>query len=319
MPLMLVNVLHLPHPLLSSPTHVRATSAEGRLDATDESCAVCGAASRLPFLQQAPHAIVACAGCGLRYLYPMPSADAVRAVYSNDYFRSASPVARGYDDYEADRENWRATFRDRLRYLPSAPGNGRLLDVGAAAGFFVEQARIAGWNAEGLEPNRWAVEYACDRLGLPVRLGSLDEVQYPDATFAAVTLWEVIEHVPSPRAFIREIARILQPGGLLALSTPDAGSAVAKLSGRRWLGWKKVPEHLFFFDRATLRRLLEDEGFEILSSRYVSLAVRAGYALDRLGTLLGMPWLAKVPKGIGDVPIRVNPLYDLMLIARLRG
>ena len=66
-------------------------------------------------------------------------------------------------------------------------------------------------------------------------------------------------------------------------------------------------------------RLLREEGFEVYSTRYVSLTVRASYALDRLAALVGVPWLARVPKAIGDAPIRVNPLYDLMIVARLRG
>ncbi len=249
----------------------------------------------------------------------MPSSESASALYSDDYFRNDAALARGYDDYEAERDNIRATFRDRLRYMPTPAENVRLLDVGAAAGFFVEQARLAGWDAEGLELNGWAAEYAREKLGVPVRCGSLEDVGYPDHSFAAVTLWEVIEHIPRPREFIREIVRILQPGGLLALSTPDAGSAVARLFGRRWLGWKKIPEHVFFFDRDTLERLLREEGFEVLSARYVSLTVRASYALERLAALVGVPWLARVPKALGETPIRVNPLYDLMIVARLRG
>ncbi|MCR4342157.1 MAG: class I SAM-dependent methyltransferase [Gemmatimonadaceae bacterium] len=283
-----------------------------------EFCAVCRSTSRNPFVRHDGHTVVECGGCGLRYLYPMPSTEAASALYSDDYFRNDSPLARGYDDYEAERDNMRATFRDRLRFLPKPARHERLLDVGAAAGFFVEQARLAGWDAEGIELNGWAAEYAREKLAVPVRHGSLEDAGYPDRSFAAVTLWEVIEHIPQPREFIREIARILQPGGVLALSTPDAGSAVARVFGRRWLGWKKIPEHVYFFDRETLGRLLREEGFEILSTRYVSLTVRAAYALERLAALVGVPWLARVPKIIGNAPIRVNPLYDLMLVARLR-
>lgn len=287
--------------------------------AANQPCVVCGGTSRRGFIRHEEFEIVACERCGLRRLDPMPSAESASALYSDDYFRSGAALARGYDDYEAERDNMRATFRGRLRHLPKPVGNARLLDVGAAAGFFVEQARLAGWDAEGLELNGWAAEYAREKLGVPVRRGSLEDAGYPDRSFAAVTLWEVIEHIPQPREFIREIARILQPGGVLALSTPDAGSAVARVFGRRWLGWKKIPEHVFFYDRETLGRLLREEGFEILSTRYVSLTVRASYALERLATLVGVPWLARVPKIIGDAPIRVNPLYDLMLVARLRG
>ena len=287
--------------------------------AANQPCVVCGDTSRRAFIRHGEFQVVACGGCGLRLLDPMPTADSASALYSDDYFRNDSALARGYDDYEAERDNMRATFRDRLRHLPKPAANARLLDVGAAAGFFVEQARLAGWDAEGLELNGWAAEYARGELGVPVRRGSLEDAGYPECSFAAVTMWEVIEHIPEPREFIREIARILQPGGLLALSTPDAGSAVARLFGRRWLGWKKIPEHVFFFDRETLGRLLREEGFEVLSTRYVSLTVRASYALDRLAALVGVPWLARVPKVVGDASLRVNPLYDLMIVARLRG
>jgi SAM-dependent methyltransferase len=296
-----------------------AATARNAPGTANQPCVVCGGTSRRGFLRHKEFDVVACRGCGLRLLDPMPSAESASALYSDDYFRNDSPLARGYDDYEADRDNMRATFRDRLRHLPKPEGSALLLDIGAAAGFFVEQARLAGWDAEGLELNGWAAEYARERLGVPVRRGSLEDAGYPDRSFAAVTLWEVIEHIPRPREFLREIARILQPGGLLALSTPDAGSAVARLFGRRWLGWKKIPEHVFFFDRDTLGRLLREEGFEVLASRYVSLTVRASYALDRLAALVGVPWLARVPKAVGNAPIRVNPLYDLMIVARLRG
>lgn len=285
----------------------------------NQPCVVCGDTARRSFIRHGEFEVVACGGCGLRVLDPMPTAESASALYSDDYFRNDSALARGYDDYESERDNMRATFRDRLRHLPEPAAHARLLDVGAAAGFFVEQARLAGWDAEGLELNGWAAEYAREELGVPVRRGSLEDAGYPDRSFAAVTLWEVIEHIPQPREFIREIARILQPGGLLALSTPDAGSAVARLFGRRWLGWKKIPEHVFFFDRDTLGRLLREEGFEVLSTRYVSLTVRASYALDRLAALVGVPWLARVPKAIGNAPLRVNPLYDLMVVARRRG
>lgn len=284
----------------------------------NDPCVICGSTSHRQFLRQGQASIVACRECGLRYVDPMPSTSAVRALYSDDYFRSESPLARGYENYEADADNLRATFRDRLRLLPRPAKDARLLDVGAAAGFFVEQARLAGWDAEGLEPNESAAKYARERLEVRVRAGSLDDVHYPAESFAAVTLWEVIEHLPAPRELIREIARILQPGGLLALSTPDAGSAVARLSGRRWLGWKKIPEHVFFFDRATLERLLSEEGFDIVSRRHVALIVRLDYAMQRLGALLGLPLLGRIPRVLGRLPVRINPLYDLMIVARRR-
>jgi 2-polyprenyl-3-methyl-5-hydroxy-6-metoxy-1,4-benzoquinol methylase len=277
-------------------------------------CLVCGAHDPRPFRAQDGYQIVACGGCGLRYLDPQPDAEALERLYAETYYHSDDPLARGYERYTAEAENWRATFRDRLRFLPRPPG--RLLDVGAAAGFFVEQARAAGFEAQGVEPSTWASAYAREQLGQPVETGTLEGRAYPDASFEVVTLWEVIEHLPDPRAFLHEIARVLAPGGTLALSTPDAGSLAARLSGRRWLGWQKVPEHLWFFDRPALERLLHEAGFTVTRARYVSLTVTWGFALDRLGALVGLRLPA--PAWLRARNVAVNPGYDLMIVATKR-
>lgn len=276
-------------------------------------CTVCGDTAHAPFMAHPPYAIVTCAGCGLRYLAPRPTPEAIASLYAEAYYHSEDSVVRGYNAYTAGAENWRRTFRDRLRHLPP---RGRLLDVGAAAGFFVEQARLAGWEAEGVEPSEWASRYARETLGVPVATGTLEAAVYPEAQFDAVTLWEVIEHLPDPRAFLAEVFRVLKPGGTFAFSTPDAGSLVARLAGQRWLGWHKVPEHLYYFDRPSLERLLEACGFRVESHRYVSLTVTWGFAFERLATQLGQPWLARVPAWLRDRSLRVNPYYDLMIVAR---
>ena len=152
-----------------------------------------------------------------------------------------------------------------------------------------------------------------------MREATLESAAYPPAAFDIVTLWEVIEHLADPRRFLEEVSRVLKPGGLIALSTPDAGSAAARLSGARWLGWRKIPEHLFFFDRPGLARLFDQAGFDVVDSRYVSLTVPVRFALQRLGALVGLPALARVPRWIGDRNVRINPFYDLMLVGKRRA
>jgi 2-polyprenyl-3-methyl-5-hydroxy-6-metoxy-1,4-benzoquinol methylase len=285
---------------------------------SEHSCIGCGARGYTRFIERAGYEIVRCDSCGLRFLHPQPSAAEVQAYYDKEYFGSGNSANRGYDAYLTEAENHRATFRNRLRLLPRPSPDARLLDVGAATGFFVEQARIAGWNAEGVEPSEWAATYASKQLGQPVLHGTLEDAHFSPDTFDIVTLWEVIEHLPDPRAFLMEVARVLRPGGFLALSTPDAGSMVARVFRKRWLGWSKVPEHLFFFDRANLERILVDTGFVVQSCRYVSITVTAEFAARRLGTLLGLPALARLPSRLARRALAVNPLYDLMIIARRR-
>jgi len=287
-------------------------------DSRETQCIVCGCSQHAPFRNSGSFEIRRCLGCGLRFLHPQPSAEALRRFYAESYFHSPDSVSQGYSSYADEAANWRATFRDRLRHLPAPAPGARLLDVGAAAGYFVEQARIAGWDAEGVEPSAWAATYAREQLQQPVREATLESAEYASESFDLVTFWEVIEHLPQPDAFLKEVARILRPGGTIAFSTPDSGSLAARLSGRRWLGWQKVPEHLYFFDFRTLRTLLERTGFEVISRRYVTLTVTWGFALQRLGALLGAPALNRVPTSVAERSVRVNCFYDLMLAARLR-
>jgi 2-polyprenyl-3-methyl-5-hydroxy-6-metoxy-1,4-benzoquinol methylase len=296
---------------LSSAGHM----AETRLAAP--SCISCGSSHSAPFLNADPYSILQCDDCTLRFLWPQPGADEQTDLYSENYFRSADGLDRGYAEYIAQADNHRATFRDRLRYLPAPAGEKRLLDLGAAAGFFVEQAAAIGWRAQGLELSKWAADYAKEVVGVPVGQGTLRSARYADHSFDAVTMWEVIEHLPDPRTELAEIRRILRPGGMLHLSTPDAGSTVARVAGKRWLGWRKIPEHLFYFDLPSLRQLLSSEGFEITSHRYVSLVVTWQYALQRLGAMLGTSIFERIPAAVSERPVHINCYYDLMISARV--
>lgn len=277
-------------------------------------CHVCGCCCHEDFLRHAKFTICRCTACGLRFLYPQLTADELRTFYDRDYF-SNPHSASGYESYLEDAENHRATFSKRLRLMPPPTMRNKLLDVGAAAGYFVEQARLYGWDAEGVEPSEWAATHARESLGQPVTHSTLEAAQIPGSSFDAITLWEVIEHVPDPRALLYEAARVVRPGGVIVLSTPDAGSTVARLLGKRWPGWSKIPEHLFFFDRINLVRLVQECGFTVTSWRYVSITVTAGYAVRRLANI-GIPLIGRLPKWIANRSVPVNPLYDLMLIAR---
>lgn len=279
-------------------------------------CPCCHGDAIEPFASHAGFSIVACRECGLRYLDPQPTVNELEELYSESYFTHEGTGLPGYDRYLEELDNHRRTFDDRLPLLPAHAQESRILDVGAAVGAFVERARFAGWQAEGVEPSTWAAAYARDILRQPVATGTLEGAEYPAATFDVVTLWEVIEHLPEPLSTLREIHRVLKPGGFLALSTPDARSPVSQLLGRRWPGWRKVPEHLFFFDRRTLRKLLGDAGFEVAKERYVSLTVSRGYLLDRVREIAGWRGSRRSTSDWLSRSVRVNPGYDLFVLAR---
>ena len=189
--------------------------------------------------------IVRCADCGLVSL-PL---------------HEASPVAYedAADPYYLEQGAERVANGHRL--LDLIPRGGRLLEIGCASGFLLLAARERGFDAHGVEMSAWASAHARDRYGLDVRTGSLEDLNLPAASYDVVVLADVIEHLHDPRRTVRHIHRVLRPGRLLLLLTPDVGSLTARVLGRRW--WGLLDDHYFYFSRQTLRRLLADEGFAI--------------------------------------------------------
>ena len=140
-----------------------------------------------------------------------------------------------------------------------------------------------------------------------------------------MTCWDVVEHLADPRAALLRMAALLRPGGWLFLSTPDAGSLVARVMGRRWHYLDPV-QHIAVFSRSSLRELLEQSGFEVVTVGALGHTYRIRYVLDRLcflhqrGALGAALRLARVlgrPLAGASVYLQVG---DVMVVAaRRRG
>ncbi|MBX5491339.1 MAG: class I SAM-dependent methyltransferase [Chloroflexi bacterium] len=220
--------------------------------------------------------VVRCRRCGLVYLNPRLTAAAIEAAYE----------AVADTRYLAEREGRVHTFARALselesvweRHGPRPAGPGRLLDVGCHIGVFLELAVQRGWDAEGVEPSRWAA--SCGRArGLRVRCSTLQGAALPSASYDVVTLWDVIEHFADPAAELREVWRLLRPGGLVGITTMNIDSLVARVLGPRWPWLMQM--HLYYFSERTLRALLARCGFEVLAVRPHRRIVRVSYLLSR--------------------------------------
>jgi len=154
------------------------------------------------------------------------------------------------------RQRW-----DKLvGFVPYAGEAGRLLDVGCSNGGFLMQMRKVGWNVCGVEPDPKAAAHAA-AAGLDVRVGLLESAGWPEAHFDAITLNHVIEHLHRPRITLQECFRILKPGGIISLSTPNLQSLGHCLFGGDWFGLEP-PRHLVVFTPRSLRLALESCGFQ---------------------------------------------------------
>jgi SAM-dependent methyltransferase len=248
--------------------------------------------------------IVQCQQCGLVYTDPRPDGGDILETYQ----AVEDPL------YIEEREGRVLTFEHHLRpleRLTGPPDDRPLLDVGAYTGVFVEIAARHGWDAWGVEPSRWAVERARAR-GLHMVPGTLESADLPAAHFDVVTMWDVIEHLPDPHLALQQARRLLKPGGLLVVHTIDIESLFARLMGPRWPWLMEM--HIYYFSRRTLRAMLEQCGFQVLSDRPQGRYLRLGYLMNRVGALVppvGRPaeWLVTrlglrslaVPVNLGDL------------------
>ena len=257
------------------------------------------------------HQLVACAVCGLQYVNPRLRADAVLEGYSEGSDEQFVSQARGRE----------VTFRKCLdvieRIWNHAPG--RLLDIGTGGGSFPFVASQRGWKAEGCEPNRWLCEWALKNYGLPIRPGTVFDQKYTASSYDVVTMWDVLEHTPDPKTEIRETHRLLKEDGLLVINYPDIGSWIARAMGRSWVFLLDV--HLYYFTRATIRKLLEDVGFEIVKVRPHYQRLALGYVLHRATPYIGAParLAERVFRGLGAGDLQV-PYWmgQTLVIARKR-
>jgi 2-polyprenyl-3-methyl-5-hydroxy-6-metoxy-1,4-benzoquinol methylase len=283
-------------------------------------CNLCGtlATGRDRAWEKDGYEILRCPSCSLLFRADLPEPDALRTIYGESYFRAPADdvEGQGYADYLADEPEHRRNAQRRLRLLERYAHPGRLLDVGCAAGFFLDEARRAGWTIAGVDVSEPMTSWAREHLRLPVLTGPFLNADL-NGTFDAVTMWDYLEHVIDPREELERAAVLLRKSGILALSTGDASSAVARFSGRRW--HLLTPEHHnFFFMRDHLARYLEEQGFELLSTKYVWSSYSVGYVAHKSQTLVGTPRLARLVRTfartrLGRMRIPLN-LYDIVTI-----
>ena len=223
------------------------------------------------------HQLVACVRCGLQYVSPRLRAESVLGGYAAGSDEQFVSQARG-------REITFGRSLDLIERVWNAKP-GRLLDIGTGGGSFPYIASERGWTAEGCEPNHWLCEWAQQNYGLPIRPGTVFDQKYPANSFDVVTLWDVLEHTPDPKTEVRETHRLLKEDGLLVINYPDIGSWIARLMGRSWVFLLDV--HLYYFTRTTIRKLLEDAGFDVVCVRPHFQRLALGYVLQRAAPIAG--------------------------------
>jgi len=280
------------------------------------SCMLCGADDARFLFEKSGRRLLRCRRCGLEWVDPMPSPAEIAAYYERSY------AGGSYAFFSEAQQVRRLIAASRLDAIDGAVRPGRWLDVGASTGDFVEIAAERGRDVEGLELSDQAVAVARAR-GLRMHRSTVEAFD-PDGRYAMISAFGVLEHVREPRTFLRRLRSWLEPGGGLVLTLPDVSSIYPRLlMGRHWFYY--IPdEHLFYYSPATLRRLLEEEGFRVARVRRAWKRLTLRYASENLRHFL--PGLGRVASAVvGRLPDSVTarglPMYlgEMMVEASPRS
>jgi len=272
-------------------------------------CVVCGAKLRGPvggFRYDCPACGFACADL------PVSIADAQGALREDDREQALAAL----------RQRNFATVLDRLAARGATPPRS-LLEVGCAHGWFLDAARARGYAAAGIEPDAPIGAQAAAR-GHAVSIGYFPAALAPGAHYDVVAFNDVFEHLPDPRAALRDVRGVLAPGGLLAINLPSSRGAVYRVANMlRAAGWRSPHDrlwqvgfpspHLSYFHPDALARLARSEGFAEVERVELPSIVRDGLwqrlrydaraalpmrAATWLGVMLALPLLRRLRSDI---------------------
>jgi SAM-dependent methyltransferase len=200
-----------------------------------------------------PSPLLRCPACDFAFIPSAPEED----LYGEDYFADYDG-----DDYRAAEPARRFESRRRLDLLEHhLPPPAQLVEIGAAAGFFLDEARERGYECVGVELNEEMAAHARDALGLEVRAGRVEDVELGEGAFDGVCAFHVLEHMSAPVDAVSAMRAALRPGGIIVIEVPNAGSEVARRQGKDWPALK-IPHHVGQYGPRSMTALLDGAGLE---------------------------------------------------------
>ena len=259
-------------------------------------CPVCGADKHRKYWRSRNYSFVRCQACKLIYQNPQPVQNDLSDRYDEEYFEYERTneeqffflMTLGLKDI--DFESVSTGLEESKRSF---------LDIGCATGMLISHMNKSGWTVQGIEICRPAAEYGAQTRGVPIFIGSLDEARLADASFSVVHCSHLIEHLTDPLSFIREVYRVLAPGGFFVVTTPNSAGLQARTFGNRWRS--TIADHVILYSLKTLRMLCVSNGFTVLRAK-----TWGGIAVGMAPGYIKRPLDAMAKKlGFGDVMIQL--------------
>jgi 2-polyprenyl-3-methyl-5-hydroxy-6-metoxy-1,4-benzoquinol methylase len=272
-------------------------------------------ADRLYGTTQKRFSVVECSACRLLRMHPWPSIAELQHYYPDTYWFSPhdGSVSQMEETYR------RLVLRDHVNFVAGAckPAAGPILDVGCGGALFGRLLADRGYKVFGLDISHQAAKVAWGQNGIPVVTGIFSDAPFARNSFAAITMFHVLEHLYDPSAYIQAAWRLLKPGGRLVVQVPNAASWQFLLFGEHWNGLD-IPRHLINFRASDIQSLLEQNDFRVLRAKHFSLRDNpAGFASSLAPALDPM---ARRVRGISETPgarLTKNLLYFSLVLTAL--
>jgi 2-polyprenyl-3-methyl-5-hydroxy-6-metoxy-1,4-benzoquinol methylase len=225
------------------------------------SCEVCGADSCRDHWECGEFAFVRCSVCGHIYQNPQPDPEALVARYDEEYSQYEIENSTNFLDLMVKGLS-DVNFFTRLE---DSSVEHSLLDIGCATGALLQYAAGRGYRVQGVEVCEPAARYGQTERGVPIAVGTLDEVRLEGRPYGAAHFSHVIEHVPHPRVFLRQVRSLLAPGGFMVVVTPNTAGLQARLFGANWRS--AIADHVHLFSSKNLARIIREEGFAVVDRK----------------------------------------------------
>jgi len=219
-------------------------------------CPLCSTKAQKRLQQEGDYCMVRCLACGFVYQNPRPAQEELLNAYQ-------TYLPETEEEIEAWGRMMEPVFRRGADLIERHISQGRLLDVGSGYGFFLALMQSRGWEVMGLEVSPTGADYGRKRWGLSILPQPWEQASFSEGEFDVVTAFYVIEHLPDPLAFLREVHRIVRPRGMVLLRYPHTTPIKAILSFMRVRNrLYHLPFHLSDFSPRTMRRALEQSEFK---------------------------------------------------------
>ncbi len=248
---------------------------------TLSACPLCGLEKRTKLCRIEGSEVFKCLDCGLSYLDPCLDSKSMATAYqSSETLKQLNEFHDGYYEY-GDLSQDSKTLRDfeaclKLLEKHTPQSERKILEVGFGNGLFLALAKRHGWKIDGIDTSEKNVERAKEKFSLELQHGFFEDMEIRKDEYGTVAMLDVIEHQENPNLFLKKAYSMLRPGGLVILATPNASSLLHRLArvfyflsgGLFRVGIKKVYllEHVTYYDRKTLSKLLRQNQFEPVES-----------------------------------------------------